>query len=667
MFYTLLTYIYFLKLIIIMKRILLSAVMAFLFVGFASAQTTYYAEDFEAGLPDGWTLDGGWAHGVAGDLSSEYFDLSGNTTSFIAFNDDGLGGAHSGGGRAESASIDLTAATGAAFMEFNMYFVNGDWQGDDETIIVSISMDDGATYQELKNLDAIQWGFVLLDLSEYAGETVKLAFDYDDGTGWNFGVGIDDIIISDAPINFSRRDYLMTVNGGSQFDVCGQNVDYSVEGAFFNAGYETVTSFDITVMNDGVATTTTFDGLDLGLGEGMKYTVGEKINTGEANFDVMVSVSNVNGEMAEDDNTSDNSAMIAFEPVATHPDKAVVVEEATGTWCTWCPRGTVYLDEMSKRFGHSFVGIAVHNGANDPMVLPAYDNAITNFPGFSGFPQVIFNRSSVIDPGEMVNPSINGMNEAPEVTVELGADYNAGDLSSNVRVRVADANSSADYNVTVVLTEDNLSGVSGPGEAWNQINAYSGGAQGPMGGFEYFSGSVASSIWPYSHVGRALIGGFGGVNGVTGNFAAGESIIVEMDDFNMNADWLMDNMHIVAIVTNSSGEVVNARSEKLNDAIANGLLSPGTSTTEVYDVNLASVYPNPASDYTNVEINVGSAADVTILVTDMMGQLVSKRNLGTIAGKQNVGYDVSELAAGNYTFKVIAGEKVATQKVSVIK
>ncbi len=657
----------FFKTYYIMKRILLSAVMAFLFVGFAASQTTFYTQDFEAGLPDGWTLDGGWEYGVGGDLSSQYFDLTGNSTSFIAFNDDGLGGSHSGGGRAESAPIDLTAVTGTAYMEFMMYFQNGDWQGDDETIKVLASIDDGATWEELKNFNAANWEFVLLDMSQFAGETLKLAFDYDDGTGWNFGVGIDDISISDIPIYSTRRDYVMTVNGGTQFDNCGQNVDYPVEGAFINNGYEAVTSFDINVDNNGEVTTTSFDGISLEKGEGMRYSVAEKVNTGEDNFDIMVSVSNVNGEMGEDEETADNSAVIVFEPVETRDDKAVLIEEATGTWCTWCPRGTVYMDEMAKRFGHNFVAVAVHNGGNDPMTLSAYDNEITSFPGFTGFPSVIYNRTVILDPGDIVAPSMADMMEAPEVTVEVGAAEAGGTLTSNVRVRVADANANADYNVSVVLTEDGLTGIEGPGEQWGQINAYSGGNQGPMGGFEYFGGSVPSQVWPYSHVGRALISGYDGINGVTGNFGAGESIIVEMDDFGMNADWNMANMHIIAIVTNSSGEVVNAVSLKLNDAIANGLLSPGTATTEVYDVNLASVYPNPASDFTNVEINVGSAADVTIQVTDMMGQLVSKRNLGTVAGKQNVGYDVSDFAAGTYTFKVIAGDKVATQKVSVIK
>lgn len=650
-----------------MKRILLSAVMAFLFVGFAAAQTTYYSEDFEAGIPVDWTVEGEWLYGDEVSLSSSYLSFVGNATNFMAFNDDALGDAHVGDGRMETGNIDLTAVTGSLFMEVNMYFLNADYGGADETVKLYASFDDGVTWEEVKDFTAVAWDFELLSVDQFAGKTVKLAFEYVDGAAWNYGVAVDDISISDLPVNSTRRSYVMTVNGGTQFNDCGQNVDYPVEGAFVNNGYEPVTSFDVTVMNDGEEITTTFDGFSLEKGEGIRYAMADKINTGEDDFDIMVSVSNVNGEMVEDEETADNSAVIAFVPVETHPDKAVVIEEATGTWCTWCPRGTVYMDEMAKRFGHNFVAIAVHNGGNDPMTLSAYDNEITSFSGFTGFPSVIYNRTSIQDPGDIVAPSISDMAEAPEVTVEVGADENGGSLTSNVRVRIADANASADYNVSVVLTEDGLTGDEVAGAQWGQINAYSGGAQGPMGGFEYFGSSVSSYIWPYSHVGRALIGGYDGINGVIGNFAAGESIIVEMGDFNMNADWNMDNMHIIAIVTNSSGRVVNAVSEKLGDAMANGLLSPGTATTEVYDVNLATVFPNPASDFTNIEINVGSAADVTIQVTDMMGQLVSKRNLGTVAGKQNVGYDVSELAAGNYTFKVIAGDKVATQKVSVIK
>lgn len=48
-----------------------------------------------------------------------------------------------------------------------------------------------------------------------------------------------------------------------------------------------------------------------------------------------------------------------------HPDKKVWVEEATGTWCGWCPRGEVYMNYLYAKYPEHFVGIAVHQ--KDPM------------------------------------------------------------------------------------------------------------------------------------------------------------------------------------------------------------------------------------------------------------------------------------------------------------
>ena len=47
-------------------------------------------EDFEAGVPDGWTFDGGWEHGDAASVSSQYFNPP-DHTKFMAVNDDGAG------------------------------------------------------------------------------------------------------------------------------------------------------------------------------------------------------------------------------------------------------------------------------------------------------------------------------------------------------------------------------------------------------------------------------------------------------------------------------------------------------------------------------------------------------------------------------------------------
>ena len=75
-------------------------------------------------------------------------------------------------------------------------------------------------------------------------------------------------------------------------------------------------------------------------------------------------ISNVNGLGPDNVPTNDlaTSQISAVEPT---PNKLVVGEEATGTWCGWCPRGAVALNWLDKDYYGYFQGIAVHNG--DPM------------------------------------------------------------------------------------------------------------------------------------------------------------------------------------------------------------------------------------------------------------------------------------------------------------
>lgn len=40
--------------------------------------------------------------------------------------------------------------------------------------------------------------------------------------------------------------------------------------------------------------------------------------------------------------------------------KRVLIEEGTGTWCNWCPRGTVYGEQMI--YDYDVIFIAIHMG-----------------------------------------------------------------------------------------------------------------------------------------------------------------------------------------------------------------------------------------------------------------------------------------------------------------
>lgn len=629
---------------------------------FNFAQTQYYSEDLEAGQPTDWELTGEFIWGDAAALTGPSLDVTAlsNQTNFIGFNDDAAGGDHMGGGRALTGPIDLTAVTGPLFFEFDYYFINGDYGGADEIATVSITRDGGATFTELADLGGVsEWKTSLFIIDDYAGETVQIAFDYDDGGGWNWLYLIDNLSIADEPINAKRRDYTVTINGGSQFGQCAANIEYPLEGLVINRGYEAITSFDINLTLNGATETYSFDGMDIGPDQAGRYIVPEMISVGEDILQYEVSIANVNGEAEEDEDVTDNAQNLNFIPNTNlHPSKAVVVEEATGTWCTWCPRGTVYLDEMSKRFGHNFVGIAVHN--NDPMALTAYDDAITGFAGFTGFPSVVYNRSVIRDPGDIVAPSMADMAIAPMAAISVGAEENGPILKTSIQVDFMQDVVAANHRVSIVISED---AITGEGAGWNQVSgAYSGGANGPMGGFEYLPSSVPSELWPYDHVGRALIGGFAGVNNVVvGDYAAGDVVSNFFQDFVVPTSWNKDNLHIIGILTNAAGQVMNASSVSYNDAIAAGL---STSVEDELLTRNLEVYPNPVTDNVTISLGLEDAKQIKVSLLNALGQRVSTQSYGTISGNQELSFDMSVVNSGIYYLNVQIDDQMISKRVT---
>jgi Secretion system C-terminal sorting domain len=81
-----------------------------------------------------------------------------------------------------------------------------------------------------------------------------------------------------------------------------------------------------------------------------------------------------------------------------------------------------------------------------------------------------------------------------------------------------------------------------------------------------------------------------------------------------------------------------------------------------------SVSPNPAFDQVNVKFNSENSASTTILVTNVLGQVVSNIALGKLsAGVQNQLIDMSALEAGVYQIIINAGNSIGTKKVTLVK
>lgn len=71
----------------------------------------------------------------------------------------------------------------------------------------------------------------------------------------------------------------------------------------------------------------------------------------------------------------------------------IVIEEATGTWCGYCPRGIVMLDYIRQNYSDRIFPIAVHKG--DEMEIAEYKGFINEY--VAGFPAAFANRIQEVD------------------------------------------------------------------------------------------------------------------------------------------------------------------------------------------------------------------------------------------------------------------------------
>ncbi|MFZ1634417.1 MAG: T9SS type A sorting domain-containing protein [Chitinophagales bacterium] len=73
------------------------------------------------------------------------------------------------------------------------------------------------------------------------------------------------------------------------------------------------------------------------------------------------------------------------------------------------------------------------------------------------------------------------------------------------------------------------------------------------------------------------------------------------------------------------------------------------------------VSPNPVSTNATISFNLTTGAEVSVSIMNMMGQeVLTVANANEVAGNHAYSIDVTSLPAGNYVFRVIAGDAVTS-------
>lgn len=287
-------------------------------------------------------------------------------------------------------------------------------------------------------------------------------------------------------------------------------------------------------------------------------------------FAYTVNIKKVNGA---DNNSADATGSSVANIFVDVPVHRAVLEEYTGTWCGYCPRGFVGLELMNEYYPTYFIGISYHNG--DPMEITE------DFPSsVAGFPDAWLDRAYQTDAfcGD-ATPGQFGIDKAwkercnvfapAQIEVEANwVDENILEAKSYTTF-VFDSEGSK-YELSYALVADGLTGTS---SRWYQSNYYAGEEGWPESMDTFCNGAskVRNLVFNDVIIARS------GIAGISGSLPA--DIVADVaeehtfqfdirDAKNLSGEWIPEGQenivyNVVAMLINTeTGEIVNANKAK---------------------------------------------------------------------------------------------------------
>lgn len=620
-----------------------------------NAQTVILSQNFETATgstpPTGWTRtqasgSNGWKFG--NNLGSQYWAIPSHTK-YAASNDDDCN-CNMSQDMLISPVIDLTSYT-SVILTFQAFFT-GEYSS---VATVEVSTNGGTTWTVANTLTASGlWQSVNVNLSSYIGQSnFKIAFHHDDNADWASGFAIDDVQLV-QPLAY---DLKMAEISTEEYQLIG---NFDITGIIQNNGGQTVNTADINWQIDG-GTINTYSATSLNIiptaSKSFTHNIQATLST-LGTFQLKAWVSNPNGN-SDLLNTNDTLTK-TINTLSTIPTKKVVVEEATGAWCGYCPDGAIRLMDILATYPFEAIGLAIHNGdgmdfANGNTVNTAY---------ISGFPSGLVDRykfpdASTVeqDRGAWMSRVGERLSQIVPVSVSLINSYNPTTRALSITV-TADfvGNSQGDIRLNCFIVEDS---VSGTGADYNQVNYYDGEAGHPMYG-------LGDPIVGYKHrhVLRAMLGtSWGSASSIPSSVTAGQSFSKTYTT-TLTSTWNANRIKLVAIVqkynsNSSKREILNASEHDLTNV---------TGISQISNNIIWSVYPNPFYNITNVSYFLENETDVNINVFDNTGKLVFNKNNGRMsAGSYFADIDGSDWSSGIYLISIKAGESIFSKKIILNK
>lgn len=630
-----------------MKKTLLLASAA-LFAGSVSAQIL--SEDFEGGaLPSGWGVttnatDGGWSVGTSGSIGSQFFPMDGNATNFAGTNDDACN-CDKGDDFLYSAAVDLTSQSGAVYLQYNQYYFDANYQGAQEVGTVEVSTNGGTSYSVLSTMTGLgEWSMVTMDLSAYAGQNIMIAFRYNDGGGWTYGMGIDDVSVF-VPAD---EDYtLSSLDLPNYFKQTAGSL--SIKGNVMNNGGTPITSMDVEyTINGGAPVAGSLTGLNIAPLSSYDFTHPTAWTpSAEGNYTIAVTITAVNG--VADADVSDNSASQDVDVFADSYDRTVLYETFTSSTCGPCVAGNANFESIVSNIpSGEYASIKYQMswpGAGDP-----YNNADGNDR------RTYYNISAV--PGMEIDGGWDGNSNS--FTRQLHDD--AIQVPAFVTLWAEYFVNVTDQKVTTCVTI----------EAMKDLGSAS--LHMAIKEFETDQNVGSNGETEFKSVVKKMVPGSNGQN-VTITAGMKQEIC---EDYTFNGNYRLPN---------SAADLINDATEHsvedfadlgvvvwLQDASkmvlnsTNAISTPLSVDNMDSQNNVISIYPNPAVELATLSINATDANQASVRVINVVGKtVIDMANVQLNQGSNLLDVNTSSLNGGVYFVQVTINGEVTTSQLVIQK
>jgi len=483
--------------------------------------------------------------------------------------------------------------------------------------------------------DGEDWGYVQIDLSEYLGETIHVAFHYVGGDSDHWW--LDDVRLN-APVEHDLKAVEVTPGGTTWLVGNEITPQFTVANTGVNAESFTanmVIEHDGTVFYDEAISVT-------GLEPDADIVLDFSPFVCEPGDYLLMGAAILPSDGYPDDN------QVNAENVCYTGQRTPLGILYTNWACGPCVAANAALDEWYPLQGDNASLIRVHvwwPSANDPMyqenieqnryLLAMCPTDVWGVPTLYMDNLVERMENGSVD-WPLLVPDAYGQRAVTGSPIEMAMTYDHGDTSVSVVVTVLDPMPAESYRLVVAVTEDGI---------------YAPGSNG-----EEYHNQAFRRLFP-DQIYQPVV-----------TTPGTHEYTVELD---LDSEWILENLRATAWVqADTTGQIVNS---------VTLMMAPGTTAVDDRDqaqlavVRLFGAHPNPFNPRTSIAYSIPVDGQVRLQVVDLRGRLIATLVDEVVAsghheviwnGRDSAGREVS---SGVYLYRLEASSQVMHRRMTLVR